>query len=264
MNVGSKQTTLGRDKNRKRTKSQRHAYRSDGRATLQPQTIKSNIMNLPQPTPPQLLGILIPGGVVRTDFTPSDSSGTKFTLALSGISGKDIASVSELVFFLLPGIPLPPDHGALLFWQVVSTPSSNVMSSTPFSAAGGATTTTTTDFELVGAITNQKPSGVFRTGWATNETLSTAINAPSSSTITINLGVSIEPISTIENMGMMHDRTTHVAMKIAMDLFNYMQSFNTGSGGDMIVPNNIFDRWMTRFESKARVDPNFFMKSTDS
>ncbi|KAL3764157.1 hypothetical protein ACHAWU_003969 [Discostella pseudostelligera] len=219
-------------------------------------------MNQAQQPPSQLLGILIPGGVVRTDFAPSDASGTKFTLALSGISGKDIASVSELVFFLLPGIPLPPDHGALLFWQVVSTPASNAMSSTPFSA--GASTATTTDFELVGAITNNKPSGVFRTGWATNETLSTAINAPYSSIITINLGVSIEPISTIDNMGMIQDKTTHVAMKIAMDLFNYMQSFNTGSGGNMIVPNNVFDRWMKRFESKTRVDPNFFMKSSDS
>jgi hypothetical protein len=209
-------------------------------------------MNQAQTPSSQLLGILIPGGVVRTDFAPSDASGTKFTLALSGISGKDIASVSELVFFLLPGIPLPPDHGALLFWQVVSTPASNVMSSTPFSA--GASTATTTDFELVGAITNNKPSGVFRTGWATNETLSIAINSPYSSTITINLGVSIEPIS----------KTTHVAMKIAMDLFNYMQSFNMGSGGNMIVPNNVFDRWMKRFESKTRVDPNFFMKSSDS
>ena len=219
-------------------------------------------MNQAQQPPSQLLGILIPGGVVRTDFAPSDASGTKFTLALSGISGKDIASVSELVFFLLPGIPLPPDHGALLFWQIVSTPASNSMSSTPFSA--GASTATTTDFELVGAITNNKPSGVFRTGWATNETLSIAINSPYSSTITINLGVSIEPISTIDNMGMIQDKTTHVAMKIAMDLFNYMQSFNTGSGGNMIVPNNVFDRWMKRFESKTRVDPNFFMKSSDS
>ncbi|KAL7446264.1 hypothetical protein ACHAXH_009714 [Discostella pseudostelligera] len=219
-------------------------------------------MNQAQTPSSQLLGILIPGGVVRTDFAPSDASGTKFTLALSGISGKDIVSVSELVFFLLPGIPLPPDHGALLFWQVVSIPASNVMSSTPFSA--GASTATTTDFELVGAITNNKPSGVFRTGWATNETLSIAINSPYSSTITINLGVSIEPISTIDNMGMIQDKTTHVAMKIAMDLFNYMQSFNTGSGGNMIVPNNVFDRWMKRFESKTRVDPNFFMKSSDS
>jgi hypothetical protein len=211
-------------------------------------------------SPSQVLGILIPGGIVRTDFAPSDPSGTKFTLALTGIIGKEISAVSEIVFFLLPGIPLPPDHGALLFWQVVSTPAPNTMSSTPFSVGAK---TTTTDFELVGAITNHKPSGVFRTGWATNETLSAAINAPTTSTITINLGVSIEPLSTIDNVGMIQDKTTHVAMKIAMDLFNYMQSFNAGSGGNMVVPNNIFDRWMARFESKARVDPNFFMKNTD-
>lgn len=215
-------------------------------------------MNQAQQQPSQVLGVLIPGGVVRTDFIPSDPSGTKFTLALSGISGKDISSVSELVFFLLPGVSLPQDHGAMLFWQIVST-SNNSMSNTPFSAAS-----TTTEFELVGAITNQKPSGAFRTGWATNETLTAAINSPSA-TITINLGVSIEPMSSVQNIGMMPDKTTHVAKKIAIDLFNYMQSFDTGGGGggNMIVPKNIFERWMSRFEAKARVDPNFFMKSSD-
>lgn len=211
----------------------------------------------------QVLGVLIPGGVVRTDFVPSDPSGTKFTLALSGITGRDIASVSELVFFLLPGVSLPQDHGAIIFWQIVSTPSSansNSMSSTPFTRTG----TTTTEFELVGAISNTKPSGAFRTGWATNETLSDAINMNStSSTITINLGVSIEPMSSIQNMSAMQDQTTHVAKKIATDLFNFMQSFDTGSAGagNMIVPKNIFERWLARFEAKAKVDPNFFMKS---
>ena len=34
----------------------------------------------------QVLGVLIPGGIVRTDFVPSDQSGTKFTLALTGKS----------------------------------------------------------------------------------------------------------------------------------------------------------------------------------
>ena len=62
----------------------------------------------------QTFGVLIPGGVVRTDFTSTDASGTKFALTLSGMSGKDIATVSELVFFLLPGISLPQDHGAML------------------------------------------------------------------------------------------------------------------------------------------------------
>lgn len=212
-----------------------------------------------QQYPSQVLGILIPGGVVRTDFIPSDPSGTKFTLALTGIAGKDIAAVSDLVFFLLPGVTLPPDHGAMLFWQIVSTPSPNTMSSTPFTAGA-----TTTEFELVGAIANHKPSGVFRTGWATNNTLTSAINSPSS-TITINLGVSIEPMSSVQNIGVIQNKTTHVAKKIALDLFNFMQSFDTGGGGvgNLVVPRNIFDRWMSRFEAKSRVDPNFFMKSSD-
>ena len=216
-------------------------------------------MNQQQPS--QVLGVLIPGGVVRTDFIASDPSGTKFTLALSGITGKDIASVSELIFFLLPGVSLPQDHGAMLFWQIVSSPSamSNPMTSTPFSNG----TSTTTEFELVGAISNQKPSGAFRTGWSTNETLSTALNSPTSN-VTINLGVSIEPMASIQNMGMIPDKTIHVAKKIAMDLFNYMQSFDTGGGGaNMVVPKNVFERWMSRFEAKAKVDPNFFMKNSD-
>jgi hypothetical protein len=216
-------------------------------------------MNNAQQPPSQVLGVLIPGGVVRTDFSPSDPSGTKFTLALTGISGSDISAVSELVFFLLPGVQLPHDHGALLYWQIISTPPSNSMSSTPFSSG-----VNTTEFELVGAIANHKPSGVFRTGWATNETISAVIKSPSSN-VTINLGVSIEPMSSVQNMGMIQDKTTHLAMKIAMDLFNYMQSFDTGvgGGGNMLVPKNVFDRWMSRFEAKARVDPNFLMKSAD-
>mmetsp|Transcript_2837 Transcript_2837/g.4166 ORF Transcript_2837/g.4166 Transcript_2837/m.4166 type:complete len:227 (+) Transcript_2837:96-776(+) len=224
-------------------------------------------MNQAQQSPSQVLGVLIPGGTVRTDFIPSDPTGTKFTLALTGINGKEIASVSELIFFLLPGVTLPPDHGAMLFWQIVSTPnpgSNNAMTSTPFSA-NTTGTATTTEFELVGAIANHKPSGAFRTGWSTNETLSAAMNNSASSTVTINLGVSIEHMSSVQNIGVMQDKTTHVAKKIATDLFNYMQSFDTGSGGggNMVVPKNIFERWMSRFEAKARVDPNFFMKNSD-
>mmetsp|Transcript_5808 Transcript_5808/g.12328 ORF Transcript_5808/g.12328 Transcript_5808/m.12328 type:complete len:217 (+) Transcript_5808:77-727(+) len=207
--------------------------------------------------PSQVLGVLIPGGVVRTDFLPTDNSGTKFSLVLSGISGADIASVSELVFFLLPGVNLPTDHGAMLYWQIISTTDQTSMDSTPFSDRGP----TMTEFELVGAITNDRPSGSFRTGWATNETLSTAINSVYSS-ITINLGVSIEHISSIKNIGAIKDNTTHVAKKIAVNLFNFMSSFDDGSGGggNIVVPKNVFDRWLSRFEAKARVDPNFFMK----
>mmetsp|Transcript_6821 Transcript_6821/g.13935 ORF Transcript_6821/g.13935 Transcript_6821/m.13935 type:complete len:207 (+) Transcript_6821:240-860(+) len=202
------------------------------------------LMNQTPPTPAtsQVFGVVVPGGAVRTDFQPTDQTGTKFALALSGISGSSITAVSDLVFFLLPGVQLPEGHGAVLYWQIVGS--------------------TNTEFNLVGAIANHQPSGVFRTGWSTNESLGTAV---SSQSVTINLGVSIEPMSNIQNMGAMQNQTIHVAKKIAMDLFNYMRSFDTGTAGagNMVVPNNVFDRWMKRFEGKARVDPNFFMKKSD-
>jgi hypothetical protein len=55
-----------------------------------------------------------------------------------------------------------------------------------------------------------------------------------------------------------------VAQKIATDLFHFMQSFDTGAvAGQMVVPNNIFDRWMQRFEARFKRDPNFFMKTQE-
>ena len=77
------------------------------------------------------------------------------TRIFSGITGVEIASVSELIFFLLPGVTLPQDHGAMLFWQISNPSAQNPMQSTPFSGSNG----TTTEFELIGYISNDKPSG---------------------------------------------------------------------------------------------------------
>lgn len=55
------------------------------------------------------------------------------------------------------------------------------------------------------------------------------------------------------------------AHKIALDLFQYMTSFSTGdasSSGMMVVPMNIFDKWMERFTRKYNMDPNFMMKNS--
>jgi hypothetical protein len=52
------------------------------------------------------------------------------------------------------------------------------------------------------------------------------------------------------------------AHKIAIDLFQYMTSFSqpTQVGEMMLVPTNILDRWMERFDRKYQYDPNFMMK----
>ncbi len=140
-------------------------------------------MNTPQQ---QLFGLLLPGKSVRTDFVPVDGLGTKFTIL---ITDENPLVISDIVFFLLPGVFLPPGTGAVLYWMVEGT-------------AG---------FETFGAIFSERPSGVFSTGWANNDTILSAVNNKtslygsdmqvSSYTVSITIAVSIEPLATIENMG---------------------------------------------------------------
>lgn len=190
-----------------------------------------------------LLGFIVPGGQVRTDFLPADASGTKYTLTLRtpGDLPLPLTTVSEVVCFLLPNAPLTPQQGILVYWQI----------SSPGNEATG--------FELLGAITHERPSAIFRTSWSQNDVL---LSQHQISPV-VTLGVSIEPLENIQNVGNGgHDNRLHVAQKIAMDLFQFMQSFDTGAVGNMMtVPTNIFDRWMKRFEARFRRDPNFYMKN---
>ncbi|CAM9631246.1 unnamed protein product [Discosporangium mesarthrocarpum] len=113
--------------------------------------------------------------------------------------------------------------------------------------------------ELLGALTPSKPSGVFRTSWPTHEGME---GCP-----VVQLGVSIESEDVVKNLDLetrgVEDRK-QFALKIAKDLFEYMSSFSQSSNGPevMVVPTNVFDRWMTRFESKYNRDPNFMLKDS--
>jgi hypothetical protein len=254
-------------------------------------------MNVQQP-----FGLILPGKNVITEFIP-DASGTKFTLNLpfpipKSFSSMDDSttstssstpsqsqsqlqsqylptSISDIVFFLLPNIPLPPNNGAMLYWSAAPMDSSgNVLqlqlqNSTVAVAPG--------TFELLGALTPDKTSALFRTGWATHDQLLHLIQQTfdrntNSEGIMVTLGVSIEPLDNISNLDLESTRNCkgvedrkNVAKKIATDLFNYLQSFdevgNAGSGW-MTVPVNVFERWFKRFEGKIDRDPNFFMKSS--
>lgn len=178
----------------------------------------------------QLFGIIIPGRPLIADFQVLDS-----TKAVTVVEHPHM--VSELTFFLLPTTTIPPGFGAILYYSLP-----------PFQ-----------QWTLIGSIDPSKPSGIFRTGWVTNEEVK--------SSPVVQLGVSLEPLETIKNLELVgsgvEDRFTF-AHKIAQDLFQYMASFSTGnasSQGMMMVPMNVFDRWMERFERKYRLDPNFMLKS---
>jgi hypothetical protein len=206
-------------------------------------------MNAPL-TPQQFLGFVVPGGPVRTDFVATDPTKLTLTLNAPGDLPMPLSSVSDVVCFLLPNAPLPPTHGLLIYWQVV-LPGNNAQA---------------TGFELLGSLTQSVPSAIFRTNWSQHEQVAQLQNDQAAQVV---LGVSMEPIQEVANLMDQHhytyDSRLFVAQKIATDLFHYMQSFDAGGGslGKMVVPTNIFDRWMQRFEARFRRDPNFFMKHQD-
>lgn len=200
------------------------------------------------PVPNAAFGILVPGRPVRYDFSPVDSTGTKFALQLQcpGDLPQPLTLVHELVAFL--GTPIAPDTGLLLYWQL---------------SAG----TDQSGFELLGCLTTEQPSQVFRTGWSEHDQF-LALSPTQPATITI--GLSLEPLEAVRNVAStvtgVSSKRPFVAQKIAQDLYNFMQSFDTSGAavnGQMVVPSNIFERWWKRFETKSKRDPNFFLK-TDS
>lgn len=198
------------------------------------------------------LGLIVPGGPVRTDFVQVDATGTKFSLTLNcpGDLPSPPTLVNELILFL--GAPLAPNTGLLLYWQL-SYPNET--------QSGG--------FELLGALTMNRPSEILRTGWSEHDQF-LAI-PPQQQNVTITIGISIEPLESVQNLASNtstnHSKRPLVAQKIALDLYNFMQSFDTGGAvgnQQMVVPQNIFERWWNRFENKSKRDPNFFLKNSDS
>lgn len=220
------------------------------------------------PVVQEVFGAVVPGRPVRTDFAPIDATGLKFVLNLNcpGDLAHPLSTIPEIVFFLLPGIELPPDHGVLVYVQLV--PATNLLDPGIAASLAG--------FQLLGAITRDHPSSVLSTGWGEKEELIDLSNR--GVPITVTIAASIEPMPNLQNLGVAplspnnpftsnnsNEKRLHVAQQIAYDLFYFMQSFDTGAGGpgNMVVPQNIFDRWFKRFENRFRRDPNFFMKKRD-
>jgi hypothetical protein len=90
----------------------------------------------------QLFGLVIPGRPLVTTFQVLDS-----TKAVSLLDNP--GTVNELTFFLLPSNSniIPPGYGAILYYSIP-----------PFQ-----------NWVLIGSVCNEKPSGIFRTSWSTNE-----------------------------------------------------------------------------------------------
>ena len=173
------------------------------------------------------IGLVIPG---RPFVSPA--AFTQVAEARCMVVLEQPQSISEITFFLTDA--LPEGLGAIMHFSVA-----------PFM-----------NWEILGAIGPGKPSGVFRTGFSLREDMA--------SQSVVQIGISFEPLTTLENLNIatigVEDRLS-IATKVAQDLWNYMTSFaDSSKPGHMLVPTTAFDSWMSRFERKSKIDPNFFLK----
>ena len=112
----------------------------------------------------------------------------------------------------------------------------------------------TPELDFIGAVANQRPSDIFHTGWAVNP----SVNIHSS----IKLVVKPEPLEDIKSLVELKESnhiTQQFAIKVAKNLFNFLESFNTNPSSNNVlqVPADIFNKWYDKFTTKFKYDPNF-------
>jgi hypothetical protein len=154
-------------------------------------------------------------------------------------------TINHIVVFLLPegAALLPATHGATVHIKFPNRP-----------------------FRLLGAISLQKPSAIFRVRPATTTT-TTATNDemtdgedPDADAV---LGISVEPLENVQaQLETLPAKTqmpsaTVLARRIINDAFNYLSSFASPSVSGDVVPLKAFQDWWSKFERKMERDPTF-------
>ncbi|RLN52434.1 hypothetical protein BBJ29_009527 [Phytophthora kernoviae] len=158
-------------------------------------------------------GLVIAGRPVITDFREIGPAHYVVDIV-------EPMQVTDLTFFLLPGSPVPPGFGAVLYFAVPALQ----------------------NWQLLGTVFAEKPSAIFRTSWPTHPDV---VGQP-----VLQLGVSIESLDNVKNLGIeasgLEEREAF-ALKIAQDLFNYLSSFSTSTNQNyMTIPTNLLDREVLR------------------
>jgi hypothetical protein len=177
-------------------------------------------------------------------------------------------SFSHIVVFLLPGVTLPDGTAAAVYAQLPGT----------------------TEFRLLGALANEKPSAIFKVntkagGPAGGGLGSSDEDAMVDEGVSMNsnettpplaLGISVEPAQQVAaaleqkkaqdaagavptgnemvlHTGQRSVETKVLAQRIIKNCYDFLTSWGTGD----TVPLKAFQAWWTKFEGKIERDPGF-------
>ncbi|KAH9474638.1 Protein OPI10-like protein [Psilocybe cubensis] len=204
-----------------------------------------------------MFGCCVAGRLLQTNLIQVDETHAYFELP-------NASTINHVCVFLLGTVPFPDGFGAAVhfFWPGKG-------------------------FQLLGVLSNEKPSAIFRLkGTYSGPSSSTAQNKFSSYSsvgpdmqqdVTAILGLSIEPISTIQqqleqlpsalastNASPAKDPTM-LAERIVKHLFNYISGFVSGGpmSPDVAIPMSVIQRWYEMFISKVRAGGVGFLERGD-
>ncbi|KIM28437.1 hypothetical protein M408DRAFT_69974 [Serendipita vermifera MAFF 305830] len=196
-----------------------------------------------------MFGCCVAGRLLQTNLQQVDESHCVFAL-------ESAETINHLCVFMLGTVPFPPGYAATVhfYWP----------------GRG---------FQLLGMLSNDKPSAIFRVKGAFGASESSQVSSsrelflasqPMAGT-TAQLGIAIEPIDTVVQQvsGMptankpVTDPVT-LAEKIGKHLMNYLSSFGeSGPGGQSYVPVNAVGRWYESFMSKIKAGGIGFLERQD-
>ncbi|KAK1596263.1 uncharacterized protein LY79DRAFT_544212 [Colletotrichum navitas] len=203
-----------------------------------------------------LFGIVPAGQPLLTDPTSAPSE-TSFLYSVSAVR-----PFSHITVLLLPGIVLPPNTAAAIYFATASD------------VSAATATGQTPNFKFLGGIGTGKESATFKinAGGSTNS------SDRDPNTDSVMVGVSIEPaesvFSRIQELSATRSSqsgaasqpfTQLLAQNIIKNAFNFLASFSgtAGPGGVEVVPLKAFEEWWKKFESRVRSDPSFLERAQD-
>jgi protein Hikeshi len=180
-------------------------------------------MNLP-------FAVLIPGQPVLTNF--------EFTNGIYHIDLPNPKTVANISIFLTQA--LPENYAITLNF---SLPPYNEM-------------------QYLGAVANEKPSDTYSTGFP----FKTEFDHVS----TVKLCLQAQAFEEIANLVPCSDGQKEYSKLVAHNLYNFMMSYhnsemlvNNNNGREyLVLPSDVFTRWMKKFDEKYAKDPNFIQKTT--
>ncbi|KAI0365020.1 DUF775-domain-containing protein [Pilatotrama ljubarskyi] len=210
-----------------------------------------------------MFGCLVAGRLLQTNLQQIDETHAIFELPSAG-------SINHICVFLLGtgARRLLPTCGRL-FERLISVPFPDGYGATVHFYWPGK------GFQLLGMLSNEKPSAIFRLRGTysaqttnTHAVFSGAASDASSSDVTAFLGLSIEPLTQVmqevSNLPSAVAKAannpaadaTLMAERIVKHLFNYVSSFVGGNptalSPDFLIPMGVIAKWYENFMSKVR------------